>query len=221
MVAIWKGKCPPVILVFEALTYYPSEQVPDGVTLAEAVTLPNNFVTAWHTLTMDLGFSFPWPKPDDYIPKDSDEAILIWGGASSVGQYAIQLLKYYGYTNIIAAASTKHHAKLQELGANVLFDYRNHDVVEKISNAGAPGGVKKILDCIGSVEGSIRPISKIAKKGANVAILLPVIVRDSSETEDPEYAMDVKTVVNWEEGVEPKGVRTHFYLEVSRGRRDR
>jgi len=59
----------------------------------------------------------------------------------------------------------------------------------------------------------MRPISRIAKQGAKVAVLLPVVVRDSSETEDPVYAMDMD-VVDWEAGVEVKGVRTHFYAEV-------
>lgn len=74
-------------------------------------------------------------------------------------------------------------------------------------------GIPKILDCIASKEGSIKPISQIAKSGAKVAILLPVIVRDSSETEDPIYEMDVRKAAEWREGVETAGVRTHFYLD--------
>jgi hypothetical protein len=71
------------------------------------------------------------------------------------------------------------------------------------------------MDCIGSQSASIAPISRIAKNGARVAILLPVIVRDSSETEDPIYEMDVNKAADWAEGVDARGVRTHFYLDVS------
>jgi NADPH:quinone reductase-like Zn-dependent oxidoreductase len=189
--------------------------LPEGFTLAEAVTLPNNFVTVFHTLTTDLGIETPWPKPDDYIPKDADKAILIWGGSSSVGQFAIQILRYYAYKHILATASAKHHDKLRALGAREVFDYNDADVVEKIHQAGNAHEIPLILDCIGSKNGSIAPISKIAKSGSKVAILLPVVVRDSTETEDPEYEMNVEAAAEWHEGVDARGVRTHFYLDVS------
>jgi NADPH:quinone reductase-like Zn-dependent oxidoreductase len=183
------------------------------------VTLPNNFVTVFHALTTDLGMETPWPKPANYVPQDAEEAILVWGGASSVGQYAIQILKYYGYTNIFATASKKHHAKLRTFGAKWTFDYNDPHVVSSITDSsglvGEKPGVPLILDCIGSKHGSINPIAKIAKRDAKVAILLPVIVRDSSETEDPEYEMDVLKVADWNDGVDVRGVRTHFYLDVS------
>ncbi|KAJ4403229.1 hypothetical protein N0V91_006632 [Didymella pomorum] len=188
-------------------------KLPEGFTLAEAVTLPNNFVTVFHAVTTDLGIELPWPKPDDYVPANADIAILIWGGASSVGQFAIQILRYYGYTNIVATASRKQHDKLQRLGAKSLFDYNNPDVVESLKQAGGEKGIPLTLDCIGSKNGSIEPISQVAKSGAKVAILLPVIVRDSSETEAPEYEMDVQKVAHWNAGVDARGVRTHFYLD--------
>jgi hypothetical protein len=179
------------------------------------VTLPNNFVTVFHTLTRDLSIETPWPKPNNYVPKDADQPILVWGGSSSVGQFALQILRYYGYKNVLATASRKHHDKLRGLGAKEVFDYNDAGVVSAILRTGGDGGIPSILDCIGSQNGSVAHISKIAKSGAKVAILLPVIVRDSTETELPEYSMDVDTTADWEEGVEARGVRTHLYLDVS------
>jgi hypothetical protein len=179
------------------------------------VTLPNNFVTVFHAATTDLGIELPWPKPDDYVPVNDDSPILIWGGASSVGQFAIQILRYYGYTNILATASHKRHEKLQKLGAKALFDYNDPNVVESLKQAGGERGISLIFDCIGSKSGSIDPISQVAKSRSKVAILLPVILRDSSETEAPEYEMDVSKVAHWNAGVDARGVRTHFYLSVS------
>ena len=183
--------------------------------MAEAITLPNNFVTVFHSVTTDLELEMPWPKPKNYVPANAKDAILIWGGSSSVGQFAIQILKYYGYENIITTASRKHHPKLSRFGATHTFDYRSSNVVAEILSV-APK-IQFILDCIGSLEGSLQPISKIAKKGSKAAILLPVILRDSSDTVDPEYGFDVSKVVEWEEGVDARGVRTHFYLNVSFG----
>jgi hypothetical protein len=76
------------------------------------------------------------------------------------------------------------------------------------------GTIPFILDCIGSKDGSVAPIAKIAKKGSKVAILLPVIVKVASETEEPEFEMDVSKSATWADGVDARGVRTHFYLQV-------
>ena len=70
------------------------------------------------------------------------------------------------------------------------------------------------MDCVGSAVGSLGHLASIAQKGAKVAVLLPVIVKDSSETSAPEYAMDPNPYARWKNGVEVREVRTHFYLEV-------
>ncbi|CAI6342249.1 unnamed protein product [Periconia digitata] len=186
--------------------------LPEGFTLQQAVTLPNNFVTVFHAVTADLGLELPWPKPNSFAPNQKDEVILVWGGASSVGQFAIQILAYYGYANIFTTASERHHEKLRAMGAKHIFDYNDADVIASISQT-AQGSVPLVVDCIGSLKGSLTPLAKIATKGSKVAVLLPIIVKDSSESEDPEYAIDVETIVDWEEGVIAKGVRTHYYLE--------
>jgi hypothetical protein len=191
--------------------------LPEGFTLPQAVTLPNNFVTVFHALTADLHIETPWPKPENYVPSNSNDPILIWGGSSSVGQFAIQILRYYGYMNLLTTASHKNHEQLLALGAREAFDYRDINIYRKILAAGGSNGIKRIFDCIGSKNGSIAPIAKIAMAGSTVAILLPVIIRDSTETENPEYEMDVKAVADWQEGADVRGVRTHFYLNVSDG----
>ncbi|KAF2626758.1 GroES-like protein [Macroventuria anomochaeta] len=188
-------------------------KLPEDFTLAEAITLPDNLVTVFHTLTADLGIELPWPKPNEYVPANADSPILIWGGSSSVGQFALQVLRYYGYTNVLATASRKQHDKLRNLGAKALFDYNDQNIVASLLQEGGATGIPLIFDCIGSKYGSIAPISQVARDGAKVAILLPVIVRDSTEVEAPEYEMDVKKAADWKAGVDARGVRTHFYLD--------
>jgi NADPH:quinone reductase-like Zn-dependent oxidoreductase len=188
-------------------------KIPSNSTPQAAVTLPNNFVTVFHAVTTDLGLPLPWPRPSS-APEHAASPILIWGGASSVGQFALQILKYYGYTNLLATASPKHHSLLSSYGAKHCFDYRSPSVASDIL-AAAGGNVSFVLDCIGSKDGSLAPLAKVASKGTKVAVLLPVIVKDASETEAPEYSMDVEGSAPWTEGVEARGVRTHFYLDVS------
>ena len=189
-------------------------KVPDAVPLEEAVTLPDNFVTVFHMLVTNLGLTLPWPKPEGFVPEARGKSVLVWGGSSSVGQYALQILRYYGYGNeMVATASKRNFQLVRECGASEVFDYGDEEVGKKI--CAKVGKVDLVLDCIGNVKGSVRPISEIVTEGAKVAILMPMIVRDASEEVEPEYTMAVQTVAEWKEGVAVSGVRTHFYLEVS------
>ncbi|EIW77182.1 GroES-like protein [Coniophora puteana RWD-64-598 SS2] len=178
--------------------------------MRRAATVSDSFVTAWHSLVTYLGLELPWPKREGYEPPKRDERVLVWGASSSSGSYTVQVLKWAGYKNILATASPKHHAALKEMGAAEVYDYRDPAVVENILKGGE---VRYVLDSIGSVDGSVTPISKIVRRGAIVAVLLPVIIKDASEEEAPIYTFDVTGSVNWEEGVTALGVRTHSYLD--------
>lgn len=190
-------------------------KVPEGITLQAAATVPSNLVTAVHTITKDLGLELPWPVVEGWQPSEEVRTapILVWGAASSVGQYALQVLKFWGYQNILAVASRRHHAALRDLGAAICFDYTNQDVVEQILRKEAD--IPYIIDCIGSLEGTLRPLSQIAGKGSKVAVMLPVITTHASSTQVPKYEMNARSVLvgQWKDGVEIRGVRTHFYTE--------
>jgi len=192
-------------------------QVPEGFSLEQAVTLTDNFVTVFHAATADLGINLPYPKPQNYSPPQAQEPILIWGGSSSVGQYALQILSHWGFKNIFSTASEGHHSLLKTLGTREVFDYKKPDVVDLILKAAATSGqvptIPFVLDCIGSKSGSLAPIARIAQTGSKVAILLPVIVRDASETFAPEHSMAVNDDAEWADGVDVSGVRTHSYLQ--------
>lgn len=194
-------------------------QIPPGFTPQEAVTLPNNVVTIFHAATADLSLSLQWPLPSPPSPPEAESPILIWGGASSCGQYALQILSHWGYRNLLATASPQHHSYLRSLGAKHVFDYRDPDIVGRIVKAvespSSGPSIPYILDCIGSKSASVTPISKIAQKGSRVAVLLPVILKDATEQEAPEYSMEVEASADWVDGVEVRGVRTHFYMNVS------
>ncbi|KAK1962014.1 zinc-binding dehydrogenase [Colletotrichum sublineola] len=199
---------------FATVPEYLVSKLPANITPQEAVTVPTNLITVFHAVTADLGLEVPWPRPAAWEPKEKDDALLIWGAASSVGLYALQVLRYWGYRNLMAVASEKHHAHLKEIGAKKTFSYRDADVVEKVLDFVGEEGVPLVLDCIGSLEGTLRPLTKIARRGAKIAVMLPVIIRDATEDVEPEYEMDVSRVLvgEWAEGVELRGVRTHHYL---------
>lgn len=68
-------------------------------------------------------------------PDAGSKNILIWGGATSVGQYAIQIASQAGY-KVITTASSKHSTYLKKLGASHVFDYNSPSVVEDIKKVG-------------------------------------------------------------------------------------
>ncbi|KAL1891841.1 hypothetical protein Sste5346_007385 [Sporothrix stenoceras] len=183
-------------------------KIPAGFSMQEATTLPNNTVTIFHAVTKDLGLPLEWPRPSSASPH-AETPILIWGGASSCGQYALQILSHWGYKNLLTTASKKHHDYLKSIGARHTFDYHDADVASQILKA-APH-VPYVLDCIASQQGSLARIAEFAQAGTVVAALLPVIIRDATDDVAPEYSMDTQGVVKWADGVEARGVRTHFY----------
>ncbi|KAH9887460.1 GroES-like protein [Xylariomycetidae sp. FL2044] len=189
-------------------------KVPDSFTLEQAVTLPENFVTAFNTLWADLRIPTPWPRPSGYAPARASERILVWGAASSVGQLLLEVLRYYGYHNLVAVASSRHHEYLRSLGAAECFDYNNPNIVQDLLKTRAEPGqpvFPMIVDCIGSQSGSLEPISKVAQSDSRVAVMLPVILKHATEAEAPEYSMDAAASAQWQAGVTVRGVRTHFY----------
>ncbi|EON69675.1 hypothetical protein W97_08927 [Coniosporium apollinis CBS 100218] len=198
------------------------DKVPTNFAPEAAVTVPNNVVTVFHTINTELGIQLLWPKPSDYEPPHADAPFLVWGGSSSVGSYALQILKYYGYRNLFTTASKRHHERLKSFGARYTFDYNDSSVAEAIRVAAAESCqrgashsplIPFIIDCIGSQSHSLSPLSDIAHTGSKVAVMLPVIVRDATKDIPPEYSMDVQAAAHWRDGVEVTGVRTHFYLE--------
>ncbi|KAK7909184.1 Zinc-binding dehydrogenase, partial [Apiospora marii] len=210
-------------------------KIPENISLEEAATVPENLITIFNTMAIDLGLPTPWPKPEGYVPARADAPVLVWGAASSVGQSALQLLRWYGYRHILATASPSHHEYLRGLGASACFDYRDPDVAKKLLAAasemhGESGGearetIPYIIDCIGSRHGSLRPIleGKIAQPGSVVAVMLPVILTHASPDQAPEYSMDAGEVARGllgsgaeeDSGVAVKGVRTFFVYEKS------
>ena len=130
-----------------------------------------------------------------------------------MGQFALQILQWLGYRNVVATASPRNFDLVKRIGAKAVVNYSSPTFQTEVEQH-LLKPVELVLDCIGSLDGSVEPISKLAGPGTKVVVLLPVIVRDASEESEPEYAMDVGKVVEWKEGAEARGVRTHLYLEV-------
>lgn len=137
--------------------------LPDALSFEEGAVLPLAVLTAlssWTTIGIPLGTK--------YTPQDK-QAVLIWGGASSVGTFAVQSAKLMGFT-VYTTASAKNHEYLRKLGADVVFDYKASDVVSQIIDTVKKNGVI-LRTALSAVEGSLQPTLDVLKntKGDAVA----------------------------------------------------
>ncbi|KAF9245623.1 hypothetical protein BU15DRAFT_85354 [Melanogaster broomeanus] len=184
-------------------------KIPDSLALESAVTIPDNFVTSYFTLFDRLGLPtphFPVPSP----PPGADKPILIYGGGATTGQYAIQLLNFAGYTNVITTASSHHHTYLRSLGADHTIDYKDPDMTEQIIRA-AGGKLERVMDCV-SAEGTLKIVAQVVAPQATVSMLLPIKAGDSLMAD--ELWMELPADRNpFEKTVEVVTVRTFLYQQ--------
>ena len=87
--------------------------VPEGVSLQDAASLPEAACTVWSNLTMVARLQ-------------AGETVLIHGGGSGIGTFAIQYAKALG-AHVIATARGFKHKALKELGADETLDYTTDD----------------------------------------------------------------------------------------------
>jgi len=121
--------------------------LPNNISSEQGASIPAPFATAVQTLY--TRFKLP-----EYPAKSSkNEWILVWSGATSVGQYVIQLAKLAGL-RVATTASEKRWNLMRNLGADVTLDYKDPDVVRKLKEA-TSDEIQYGIDCIsenGSVE---------------------------------------------------------------------
>lgn len=195
-----------------------SSQIPDALSLEEAATIPDNFVTAFFILFNKVNIGLPVPSsfPSTDAPASADKPILIYGAGSTAAQYCIQLLHLAGYKRVFATASQKHHAYLKSLGATDVFDYNSPTIVEDVAEAvGGDGKIDTVVDCI-TAESTISIISKLINPiTGKVAILLPFKDGDALSGSDMKLSTEIPEAKNpLPKGVTVVPVSTFLYQEV-------
>lgn len=127
--------------------------IPEGVSLVDAAALPEVACTVWSNVVQLAKLT-------------KGETLLVHGGGSGIGTFAIQLGAALGATVITTARAAKHE-RLRELGAHHTIDYTSQDFVEETKRIA--GGADVILDIIG---GAYLPqnVSALATGGRLVVI---------------------------------------------------
>lgn len=156
-------------LVTESSLVFP---VPESVHLREAATVSLAFATAVQALFQRLGLPEPSEPAKEPIP------ILINGGATSVGLYAIQLAKLAGL-RVVATGSNLE--LLKSFGADEVVDYKNEEWAEEVRSLTADN-LLHALDCI-SEPNTIVPVAKAmsSTKQSHVLCILPRSNKDIPE----------------------------------------
>ncbi|KZT67311.1 GroES-like protein [Daedalea quercina L-15889] len=158
-------------------------KIPANLSFVEGATIPLGLATAVtglydieDSVIGNCGLLPPWEEGGR--GKYKGQAILIFGGASSVGQYVIQLAKLSGFGPIITTASLRNAEWLQKLGATHVLD-RNIplDMLETELKKITPEPFKVIYDAVASPETQNFAYGLLAP-GHTLAVVMPVAVKE-------------------------------------------
>ncbi|TFK82420.1 GroES-like protein [Polyporus arcularius HHB13444] len=114
---------------FQQYALVPAEitaKIPENISFDQAASVPLGLATVLvpnfnhNPQGNTASFTAPWEEGGK--GKYAGKPAFILGGASSVGQYAIQVAKFSGYSPIIATASPHNEGLLKSLGATAVID---------------------------------------------------------------------------------------------------
>lgn len=168
--------------------------------------LPTTTATASHGLFDESRLALSLPSAN---ATEKDGVVLVWGGASSVGMCAIQLLKTAGYS-IITTASPTNFGILQDLGDKNLItvvDYNSTNVVSDIVSAVKSSNKKMVgaFDCISTSgpEGTVQKcISALRETMSPTERRIVASTKGAAEAESSQdeaiFVRSMFTGKNWE-----------------------
>jgi len=168
---------------------YTTFHLPKKTSFEEGATIPLAAMTAAVGLyrTKNLGLPQPWDPATEKTP------LVVYGGSSAVGAFAIKLAQLSNIHPIIAVAG-RGEAFVEKLisreKGDTIIDYRKGDeavvsgIKEAVKKAGA-SEVKYAYDAV-SEKGSYQNISQVlAKEGSRMTLILPF--KEYSEIPDHIY----------------------------------
>jgi putative PIG3 family NAD(P)H quinone oxidoreductase len=109
---------------------------PDGVDLVQAAAFPEAACTVWSTVF-------------EAARLRSGETLLVHGGTSGIGTFAVQLAKASGVRVFATAGTARKCARAVEIGAEAAINYNDDDFVTVVRDLTSGVGVDVILDVVG------------------------------------------------------------------------
>ena len=114
--------------------------IPEGWSVEEMAGAPLVFLTAWQALTQ-------WNDPP--APPAEGSVLLVTGASGGVGVASVLLGKSMQLTVVALSRSASKRAKLQDLGADFVFDPADDDLHKTVMSAIAPKKVDLVVDNVG------------------------------------------------------------------------
>ncbi|KAK3215908.1 hypothetical protein GRF29_8g1490933 [Pseudopithomyces chartarum] len=147
--------------------------IPQETSFEDAAAIPLAAMTAALGLHERLGFDAPWVTGS----KNGETPLLVYGGASAVGAYAIKLAQRAGIHPIIAVAGRGIpfvESLLSKDKGDAVVDYRNGDdaVVSGIRSALNGKKLAHAFDAV-SENGSYTNIVKVLESDGQLTLVLP------------------------------------------------
>ncbi|KAK5056702.1 hypothetical protein LTR84_012234 [Exophiala bonariae] len=102
--------------------------IPRNISFEEAATLPLSAMTAGLALYQNLEITAPWARTSEPHP------ILIYGGASAVGAFALQFARLSGLDPIITVAGNGIEFVRSLNVTSHIIDYRSEDVAIRVKD---------------------------------------------------------------------------------------
>jgi putative PIG3 family NAD(P)H quinone oxidoreductase len=111
--------------------------VPLALDLVSAAALPEVACTVWSNVVLGAGLRV-------------GETLLVHGGSSGIGTFAIQAAVALGARVAVTAGTPDKLERCRELGAEILVNYREQDFVEEVRTATGGRGADVVLDNMGA-----------------------------------------------------------------------
>lgn len=154
-VGVWGTLAEKVVVPMDSVT-----RVPRGWSLEEMAGAPLVFLTAWQALTQ-------WSDPP--APPPAGGVLLVTGASGGVGVASVQLGKSMGLTVVALSRSEEKRAKLKALGADVVCDPADRNLVNAVKAAISPKRVDLVVDSVGGA--LLTPVIALLGYGGRISVV--------------------------------------------------
>ncbi|CEQ38847.1 SPOSA6832_00322 [Sporobolomyces salmonicolor] len=124
---------------------------PPQLSFAQAASLPLVWLTAITCLSPPYTLLPTSANPDATSPASHERqpTIVVLGGSSGVGVYAVQYAARKQHFKVIATCSGRNADLVKSLGADTVIDYTTEDVARRLAELRPAEGYLTIVDCVG------------------------------------------------------------------------
>ncbi|KAI0707058.1 GroES-like protein [Earliella scabrosa] len=157
-------------------------KIPDNVSFDQAASISQGLATVFlalynHDSNTDRSLCFPPFWEESGKGAFTDKSAFIIGGASSVGQYAIQIAKLAGFSSIITTASPRNTSLLTSFGATHVLDRAlpASAILAELPNLTDGKPLEFVYDAI-SLEDTQSLAYQAVAPGGGVVIVLPEVI---------------------------------------------